>query len=564
MSTATASFPHLDSALADLANKKRQWHTLWTKHLLELLVRLRRDYAQVAERWVEMSCQAKGIDAHAPRAAEEWLGGPFCVLRNLRLLEQSLREIERFGRPSPPRLPRRLPNGQVTVDLLPADFYDRLFYRGFSAEIRLQPEVTLENLADHQALPHQTHPQGRLCLVLGAGNVSSIGPMDVLYKVFNEKKSVLLKMHPVNEYLGPLIEEGFQALIEHDLLRIVYGGAEEGSYLCHHPAVDEIHITGSDKTHDAIVYGAGAEGRRRKEDDEPLLDKPITSELGNVSPVIVVPGPWSRSDLAFQAANLASMLANNAGFNCNAARVIIQQGGWDQRGDLLEALRRQLGRLPTRQAYYPGARERWERHRQGHPQAETFGNTDPGQLPWTLIPDLPHDQDDVNFTDEAFCGLLCETALPASSPAEFVRQAADFCNQRLWGTLNAALLVHPESLLDSETAAAVDEAVDGLRYGTVAVNHWPAVGYGLVSTSWGAYPGHTYRNIQSGIGVVHNSYMYSSIEKSVVRGPFRVSPKPAWFVNHRRAHRLARHLTRLEASPSLKHLPAIFWNALRG
>ncbi|HSR68909.1 MAG TPA: aldehyde dehydrogenase family protein [Acidobacteriota bacterium] len=564
MSSASVSHSHLDSALAALATKKRRWHTIWTKHLIELLVRLRADYAQVADRWVKVSCHAKGVDPDSPAAAEEWLGGPFCVLRNLRLLERSLREIETFGRPSPPLVPRVRENRQVAVDVLPNDIYDRLFYRGFSAEIRFQPQVNLENLADHQALPHQTHPQGRLCLVLGAGNVSSIGPMDVLYKVFNEKKSVLLKMHPVNEYLGPLIEEGFRALLEADLLRVVYGGAEEGAYLCQHPAVDEIHITGSDRTHDAIVYGTGEEGRRRKAEDDPRLDKPISSELGNVSPVIVVPGGWSSSDLAFQAANLVSMLVNNAGFNCNATRVIIQQRGWKQRNALLDAVRTQLGKVPSRKAYYPGARERWELHMQGHPDAETFGSRQEGCLPWTLLPDLPYREDDPNFSREAFCGLFCETALKASSPADFLRQAVDFCNQRLWGTLNAALLIHPGSLRNPETAAALEEAVDELRYGTVAVNHWPALGYGLVSTSWGAYPGHTYSDIQSGIGVVHNSYMFSGIEKSVVRGPFRVRPKPAWFVTNRRAHRLARHLTRLEARPSLRRVPAILWNALLG
>jgi superfamily II DNA or RNA helicase len=40
---------------------------------------------------------------------------------------------------------------------------------------------------------------------------------------------------------------------------------------------------------------------RRNTEPEPLLDKPITSELGNVTPVIVVPGDWSRSAFDFHA-----------------------------------------------------------------------------------------------------------------------------------------------------------------------------------------------------------------------------------------------------------------------
>src|SRR4029079_17394547 len=85
---------------------------------------------------------------------------------------------------------------------------------------------------------------------------------------------------------------------------------------------------GSDKTYEAIVYGSGAEGEARKREDRPLLAKPITAELGTVSPVIVVPGPWSAGDLAYHAENLVTMLTNNAGFNCNATRVIVQHAQW--------------------------------------------------------------------------------------------------------------------------------------------------------------------------------------------------------------------------------------------
>ena len=100
--------------------------------------------------------------------------------------------------------------------------------------------------------------------MLGAGNVSSIGPLDALYKLFVEDQVVLFKTNPVNAYLGPLILEAFRTLIDQNVLRVVYGGAAEGAYLCTHPGIDEIHITGSDKTFDAIVWGPGAEGAARK------------------------------------------------------------------------------------------------------------------------------------------------------------------------------------------------------------------------------------------------------------------------------------------------------------
>ena len=87
---------------------------------------------------------------------------------------------------------------------------------------------------------------------------------------------------------------------------------------------DAVHVTGSADTHDAIVWGPqGEERRRRLAENDPLLTKPITSELGNVTPWIVVPGEYSERELQFQAENVAAMIANNASFNCIAAKMIV-------------------------------------------------------------------------------------------------------------------------------------------------------------------------------------------------------------------------------------------------
>ena len=66
------------------------------------------------------------------------------------------------------------------------------------------------------------------------------------------------------------------------------------AHLVGHSLVDEVHVTGSDKTYEAIVFGPGEEGARRKAAGVRAVTKPVTAELGSVSPVIVVPGTWSR------------------------------------------------------------------------------------------------------------------------------------------------------------------------------------------------------------------------------------------------------------------------------
>ena len=117
---------------------------------------------------------------------------------------------------------------------------------------------------------------------------------------------------------------------------------------------------------------------------------------------------------------------------------------------------------------------------------------------------------------------------------------------------------------ESLTRRAVERAVAGLRYGTVSVNHWAAVGYGLVVTPWGAFPGHTARDIQSGTGFVHNTLMFDRPQKTVVQAPFYVWPKPVWFSTHKTAHRLAPKLYEFEAAPSMAKLPGILGLAVRG
>jgi len=556
----------LDSAVATLQANKEAWASLDISERIRILEILLRDFSAIAGQWVAAGLRAKSIDPDSPAAFEEWMAGPFCIHRNLRLLRQSLEDIQQYGTPRIPGPVTQRANGQVSAQVVPVDTYDRLFYSGFSAEVWMEPEVTLEQLPATQALAYRGGAsRGKVALVLGAGNISSIAPMDALYKLFVENQVVLLKMNPVNAYFGPLLEKGFRALIDRGFFRVTYGGAQEGAYLCKHAGVDEIHITGSDKTHDAIVFGPGPEGARRKAERQPVLTKRITSELGNVSPVIVVPGPWSPADIKFQAANLVSMLTINAGFNCNATRVIIQHAGWGKREELLFAVRALFTRVPPRQAYYPGAEERYDTFLSSHPEAYEIGRRSNGTLPWMLIAGIDaNNREDICFTTEAFCSACAETTLQAGSVAEYLDRAVEFANQTLWGTLNATIIVHPHSLRDAATAAAVERAIENLRYGTVVLNHWAAVGYTFVITPWGAFPGHDMYDIQSGIGVVHNTLMFSRPHKTVIRGPFHVRPVPLWFVTNKKPLDLARKVVGFEAAPSPWKVPGIIWSALRG
>ncbi|HEX8995283.1 MAG TPA: aldehyde dehydrogenase family protein [Ktedonobacterales bacterium] len=549
----------MDAAVRSLQDRKDAWVNVSTRERLALIDRLIADFHAQQGRWVEACLAAKGLTTQSPAAGEEWATGAYATLKHLRQLRSSLSDIERHGSPRIPGPVRALPNGQVVAGVFPQTVYDQVFYSGVTAEIWQQPGVTVENLPQTMAVAYRSKQPGRVALVLGAGNVSSIGPLDALYKLFVENQVVILKTNPVNAYLGPLMEEAFRALMEGGYLRIVYGGAAEGAYLCAHPGVDEIHITGSDKTFDAIVWGVGPEAAARKAANTPLLAKRITGELGNVSPVIIVPGPWSASDIAYQAAHVASMLTNNAGYNCNATRVIIQHDGWSQRERLLQTMRGVFKDIPARPAYYPGSHERYSAFIEAHPEAERYGEARDGALPWTLISGVDAQaSDDICFTTEAFCALFAETTLAASSVAEYIDRAVEFCNEQVWGTLSATLIVHPASLRDPAVAQALERGIANLRYGSIGVNYWGGVSFALGLTTWGAFPGHPLHDIRSGNGVVHNALMFDRPQKSVIRAKFRLTPTPPWFATRGAvAANVFRQLADLEARPSLARVPGI-------
>jgi acyl-CoA reductase-like NAD-dependent aldehyde dehydrogenase len=80
--------------------------------------------------------------------------------------------------------------------------------------------------------------------------------LDILHKLFAEDEVVLVKMNPVNDYLGSLLAQAFSPLVELGVLSFVYGGKEVGAYLTHHDLVGTCHLTGSEATYNAIVWGA--------------------------------------------------------------------------------------------------------------------------------------------------------------------------------------------------------------------------------------------------------------------------------------------------------------------
>jgi len=544
----------LDRSLSTLRDGAIRWTDRSIPDRVEYLTGIARRTMEAAPDLVADALRAKGIPASM--AGEEWVAGPISVLRTIRFLRSTLLGIERRGAvPIADGAISERADGQVVVDVMPADGWDRVLYAGWQAQVRMDPAVSYSRakqfMGGFYTKPDTINPG--VGLVLGAGNVSSIAALDVVHQLFVEGRVGLLKFNPINDYIGPYVEHAFADLIEDGFLRTAYGGAEVGDYLVTHPEVDAVHITGSEVSHDAIVFGSGAEGERRKAAKDPRLRKPITSELGNVSPVVVVPGDWSRRAMSYQAGHVATQLLQNAGYNCNAAKVLVLPEAWPQRDEFLEMVGQRLAARPDRPAYYPGSMDRYRRVVDAGGVVTTFGASADG-IPPTMI-EIEASAEHPAFSEEAFCRLMAVVDLPGSGPDGFLDNAVAFCNDRLRGSLNASIIIDKATLKDARRA--VDRAVDGLRYGAVGVNLWAAAAFPLGVTPWGAYPGHALEDIGSGIGFVHNARLIDRPQKTVMTGPFIPFPQPPFSIFHRRSAAVLSRVAAFEASPALWRIPGI-------
>ncbi len=99
----------------------------------------------------------------------------------------------------------------------------------------------------------------------------------------------------------------------------------------------------------------------------------------------------------------------------------------------------------------------------------------------------------------------------------------------------------------------------------MAINLFSGFNFALGTTTWGAYPGHPLNDIQTGVGVVHNALMLEGVEKSVFRSAFRLPlPRAPWFPGFRHAESFWRGWALLEARRSLRALPGVLFDLLRG
>ena len=566
----------LDVEIADLQRGARTWAALTLPQRVTLLRALRASVAATIDDWADTAADSKGLRSNHPLRGEEWLSGPYSVLGAIDAYTDTLSRLSE-GRSAIDGIRLgRAPGGRTKVDAFPLTGADRFLLAGFTGEVWLEPGVTPRTAKASAGLGQLTPAvSGGVGLVLGAGNITSIPVLDVVYELLAHNRVALLKLNPTQDALLPVFARALAPLIEPGFLRIVTGGPAVGAHLTAHRDLAHVHITGSAATFDAIVWGTDAAGKRRRRENRPLLKKPITAELGGVSPIIVVPGDWTDADLTYQAEHIATMRLQNGGHNCIAGQVVIMSADWPQAAQFRAALRRAYAGAPERPIWYPNSDARMTQAAHDHPDALVLADR--------LLVEVDEGEDAAALqTTEYFAPVLGVVELPGLGQ-EFLDAAVAHANDALQGTLGANLLIDPET--ERALGSGFERAIAELRYGSIAINAWTGVAFVTPTLSWGAYPGNTLDEVGSGIGVVHNALLLDAVERSVLRGPFRpfprwisaglrnprslslskstILPTPPWFVSARTGASVSEGLTRFRAHGGIPGLVRTLLQALR-
>jgi hypothetical protein len=227
---------------------------------------------------------------------------------------------------------------------------------------------------------------------------------------------------------------------------------------------------------------------------------------------------------------------------CNSPKVIAISDDWEQKDQFLQIVETSLRNSFLPVAYCPGTKERWQSYRDKYPDAKEVdsstgmgvdqrkltapqGSSETTLLPW-LIVDLAVDatsesgrkaaQKEYAFSKEPFCPIYSIARLVRVDDLEgFCTTAVSFCNDCLYGSLSGTVTVAP-SLMKSQE---VQGLIANLRFGSIGVNLWGGSCYATMTGGWGAFPGETLENVQSGRGRIDNLLCLSNFHKFVLTSP---------------------------------------------
>jgi acyl-CoA reductase-like NAD-dependent aldehyde dehydrogenase len=376
---------------------------------------------------------------------------------------------------------------------------------------------------------------GKIAVVLGAGNQSMLTIIDVLDNTLRHRRPVVVKHHPLRPWLAapyeiilkPLIKRGYVSQCKDFSVQVTKA-------LLSHPAVNHVHITGAFSTAKAVEETLQ---KANPSLTETKIKSMVSSELGCATPCIVDDGDYTDAELTHAARIIACGKKTNCGSNCLSPQVVVFPKNWKQKDSFREKLFEELKRQPTTPCYYPGSVHRKNMLVE---ECKSFGSACTTIAASSVSEGTCVSEDDQVVVVE--CGtpgeegynsqpLLREIFGPLLGIVELDSEeyesedylskvAVPFLNNKdnIFGSLSCTLFIPKSKGYGGERLQGV---LANLNYGTIAINQMTLFGY-TTATKGGAWGGHALEMIgQSGNGNIGDLFgvIGTNPAKVVVYGP---------------------------------------------
>lgn len=538
---------------------------------LSLLEQMLALLANEADAWARTSAAGLGVavddPAQAHLLAEAYLKGPAAMGGLLQNLIRTYTALRDTGAPPRPARQRVMANGRsAAVQVFPQGATDTIYAGGLRGELVFDAAPDAEGPPAPEQFGVGEMTPG-VVGILSAGNFDN--PSDVLCTLFVQGKVCVVKPNPANHHTHAHVRAVLAPLVASGFVDFVLGGAAAGQALVGAAKIQRLLMTGSARTYDYITWGGSDEEiAANKAKGTPVCSKPFEAELGSVNPVIVCPGKWSDKEIEAQAAQLALAKMACNGHICASPQVVLTCRGWPQREQFLARLRHYLTAAHPTLPYYPNSDKSYAQHKAASHNGHVCSKETlfPGQQDALLQTDVPTTH--MVLQQEAFCPVLAEVPLHSPEPTTeaFLPAAAAFVNGGgTWGSLTCTILIPPAE--QKRTGGLLDATVADLQFGSIVVNGPSVMGVLYQQLTWGAYPRHTPADVQSGIGIIHNTQFWRAPSKSVLWCPciFPAQPKlvpPSASLTQ--AQLLSRFLTAGSGFSKTMRLVRLAFNAVTG
>ena len=118
---------HLQKAANNFAN-------LNIEQRINLVKNIQKGFVNIAKRSVEAGCQAKGIKLGSTAEAEEWATGPWGIVRQLRLISESLHAIQKTGNTKVGKISSTA-KGNLAVRVFPNNAIDGMLFKDVTVDV---------------------------------------------------------------------------------------------------------------------------------------------------------------------------------------------------------------------------------------------------------------------------------------------------------------------------------------------------------------------------------------------------------------------------------------------